>query len=359
MNAPRERPFAGRSVLVTGHTGFKGGWLSALLVELGATVTGLALPPEGARSFFTSVGLEGRVRSHLGDVRDRAGVERVVREAEPEVVFHLAAQPLVLRGYEEPAATFDTNVMGVVRVLDAVRACPSVRAVIVVTSDKCYENDESARPFVEGDRLGGSDPYSASKACAEIVASAYRASFLAGGRPRARLATARAGNVIGGGDHADLRIVPDVMRALFEGRELVVRSPDAVRPWQFVADTVHGYVALARALLSDEGDRFEGAWNFGPGAESLVSVRDLVARLRARSGLAQVRWDPSPSRPAEAHHLVLDAEKARRQLGVAPSVTLDEAIDRTVAWYLAERGATPDAMFARTLDDLRRAERPA
>lgn len=347
--------YAGRRVFVTGHTGFKGTWLSEWLLDLGAQVTGYALDPESRPNMFESVGLiggyakppdvRGTFRDMRGDVRDRESLSAALAEAEPEIIFHLAAQPLVRRSYSEPHLTLDTNVMGTVHLLEAVRSlCGAGRgpeAVVVVTSDKCYENPETGYGCTEADSLGGWDVYSASKACAEIVTSAYRRSFfLAPGSPR--LATARAGNVIGGGDWGVDRIVPDCARALIAGHAVEVRNPDAVRPWQHVLESLSGYLWLGARLWRAEvagGDPRRAdacAWNLGPGTESSRTVREVVELFLRAWGDGEWRLAPGAGdQPHEAGLLNLDASKAHDLLGWRPVWAVEEAVDATAGWYRA------------------------
>jgi CDP-glucose 4,6-dehydratase len=322
-----------KPVFVTGHTGFKGGWLATWLTEMGAHVSGYALPPQTPRSYFTACSLKDRVQSIIGDIRDDASLDRTLRTAKPEVVFHLAAQPLVRRSYREPVATFAANVIGTANLLEAVRGTPSVRAAIVVTSDKCYQNDEWLWGYRETDRLGGGDPYSASKACAEIVCAAYRHSFFENGRRHVSLATVRAGNVIGGGDWSEDRIVPDAIRAFERGVPLVVRNPASVRPWQHVFDALAGYLALAERLCAN-GAKYSGAWNFGPGDEAAATVSVLAdATVRCWGQGAGWRAERSGSAPHEDRWLRLDASKARALLGWRPRLDLEKAVELTVRWY--------------------------
>ena len=323
--------YAERRVFVTGHTGFKGAWLAEWLLTLGADVTGYALNAPTEPSLFSAVDLSARLKHVVADVRDRDRLVAEVQAAQPSVIFHLAAQPLVLLAYAEPHETFETNVMGTVNVLEAARACASVRAVVVVTSDKCYQNHEEDRPFRETDAMGGRDPYSASKGCAELVTAAYRDSFFAAG---AAVASARAGNVIGGGDWAADRIIPDSVRALAAGEPIVVRNPDAVRPWQHVLEPLAGYLRLG-ALMLHEGRRFEGAWNFGPTDQAGDhSVRWVVERFLGEWGTGSwVTADPNGPKPHEAHRLSLDSAKAREQLGWAPVWEAQTAVRRTASWY--------------------------
>jgi CDP-glucose 4,6-dehydratase len=325
----------GRRVLVTGHTGFKGSWLSAWLLDLGCEVHGIGLPPATKPSLFDLSRLGSRLGHNVGDIRLPDTADSIVRRTRPEIVFHLAAQSIVRRGLRQPAETFDTNVMGTVRLLEAVRREPAVRAVVVVTSDKCYEDAATGRAYRETDALGGRDPYSASKGCQEIVAHAYRWSYL-----RGRLATARAGNVIGGGDWAEDRVVPDAVRAIAAGQPLGLRNPRSVRPWQHVLDPLAGYLRLAEGLCA--GEPVEGAWNFGPADGGAVSVGELIERLHAVWG--QGSWRPVADREAgsEATVLRLDASRARERLGWEPKIGLDDAIRLTVEWYRSVLGNEAD-----------------
>jgi len=328
----------GRSVFLTGHTGFKGGWLATWLLSLGARVTGYALAPNTTPSYFARCGLAGRLSSRLGDVTDGAALEAALAVARPSVVLHLAAQPLVRRSYRQPAETFATNVLGTARLLDAVRRTPSVEAVVIVTSDKCYENRERSEGYREDEPLGGRDPYSASKAAAELVTAAYRRSFFARG---ARIATARAGNVIGGGDWAEDRLVPDVVRALAQGETVRVRNASAVRPWQHVLEPLGGYLLLAERLV--ESEAYATAFNFGPRDDDAVPVATLVELMLGLWG--EGRWEAvtEAEAPHEAGLLRLDWTRARERLGWRPVLTLKEAAELTVTWYRAAVAATPSA----------------
>ena len=311
--------WSGRRVLVTGHTGFKGGWMALWLASLGAEVTGFAAAPSTSPSLFELAGVGDDVRSVIGDVRDREAVTAAYREADPSVVLHLAAQPLVRASYEDPVATYEINVMGTVNVLEAARTVGGdVQSIVVVTSDKCYLNREWEWGYREDEQLGGHDPYSSSKAGAEIVAAAYRDSY---GLP---IATGRAGNVIGGGDFSADRLVPDAMRAVAAGEPLRLRNPDAIRPWQHVLCSLHGY-----GLLAERGER--GPWNFGPSEEEARPVRWVAERLG-------VAWESQPGEhPHEAHFLKLDSSKARTRLGWTPRWDLARGLDATADWYAAHR----------------------
>jgi CDP-glucose 4,6-dehydratase len=326
--------YAGRTVFVTGHTGFKGAWLTEWLRTLGADVTGYALDPPTLPNLFDALELGTRVRHVVADVRHQDRLAAEVQAAQPSVIFHLAAQAVVRRAYAEPRETFATNVMGTVNVLEAARACPSVRAVVIVTSDKCYQNHESGAAFRETDSMGGRDPYSASKGCAELVTAAYRESFFAGGAEGVTVATVRAGNVIGGGDWAADRIIPDCVRALAAGEPIVVRNPDAVRPWQHVLEPLSGYLWLAAGMLRD-GPRYQGAWNFGPtDGDDARSVRWVVERFLEEwgSGSWTTPADAGPQ-PHEAHALRLDSSKAREQLDWSPAWDAQTAVRQTASWY--------------------------
>jgi CDP-glucose 4,6-dehydratase len=329
--------WAGRRVLLTGHTGFKGAWTALWLQALGARVSGLAPGPPTQPSLYelARVGA-GMAQEHAIDVRDAEGVRAALREERPEVVLHLAAQPMVRRSLRDPATTYAVNVLGTVNVLEAVRLEPSeVRAVVVVTSDKCYENPEDgAHRFVEGDPLGGSDPYSSSKACAELVTAAYRRSFFFA-EDAPRLASARAGNVIGGGDWGEDRLIGDIVRAVRAGETVKLRNPDAVRPWQHVLNPLSGYLLLAQELWRSPAAA--QAWNFGPRDADARTVRWIVERLETLwAGALQWELDGSEN-PPEAGHLALDSGKAERDLGWRAEWDLGEALERIVAWHEAER----------------------
>jgi CDP-glucose 4,6-dehydratase len=331
----------GRRVLVTGHTGFKGTWLCAWLVRLGARVTGLALPPGPAHVLFERAGLEGRIRSCFGDLRDPDVVRNALRTVAPEVVLHLAAQALVLEGLRDPAGTFATNALGTVHLLEAIRATPTVRVAVIVTSDKCYRDGDE--PCVEEDPLGGADPYSASKACAELVTAAWRSSFFAVER-RVGLATARAGNVIGGGDFAADRLLPDLVRAVEAGRTPVLRNPGAVRPWQHVLDALSGYLALAEALARDPAAHAR-SWNFGPLRAPSWTVAE-VAEL-ALQELGGGTWRAAePGATAEAPTLRLCSMRARQRLGWAPRLDTATAVRWTIEGYRALGAGEPDWLAA-------------
>lgn len=340
MSAPfDEDTFRGRQVLVTGHTGFKGSWLTVWLNELGARVTGFSLPPPTRPSNFEAARLRDRLAGHFeADIRDSDAVRVALVEARPEVIFHLAAQALVRPSYTAPRETFEVNVIGTASLLDAVRELGRPCVVVVVTSDKCYENREQVWGYREGDPVGGFDPYSASKGAAEVLVAAYRRSFFHPDRVRqhrVKLATARAGNVIGGGDWGRDRIVTDMVQFLSQGRSVPVRSPGAVRPWQHVLEPLAGYLRLAAAMLASDDPRWYGAWNFGPRPDDETTVRALVERFCAAWGDGRWHDASQPDQPHEAAVLRLAIDKAVAELGWRPRWGLDRAIEHTAAWYRA------------------------
>jgi CDP-glucose 4,6-dehydratase len=342
--------WAGRRVFLTGHTGFKGAWMSLLLRSLGAEVCGFALPPEHDQGLFAVGRVEKDVRHIIGDVRDLPALARAVKDARPDVVIHMAAQSLVRLSYADPVRTFETNVMGTANLLEAVRHCPEVRAVLVVTSDKCYENLDWAMAYRETDQLGGRDPYSSSKACAEIVTSAYRTSFFAKSGQTA-VATVRAGNVFGGGDWATDRLIPDAMRAFGDGKTLSIRNPHAVRPWQHVFDVVLAYLELAQLLVRD-GQAYAEAWNIGPSIDHEVPVSVIVNHVTRRWGDKAGWAQDSGLHPHESKFLRLDCSKAYARFGWRSRISLEQGLDLTVAWYRAAhaRGADLRAFSLRQLE---------
>ncbi|MEF9977291.1 MAG: CDP-glucose 4,6-dehydratase [Thermomonas sp.] len=338
--------YAGKRVLVTGHTGFKGSWLVLWLRAMGAEVSGLALDPDTEPSHWGLLG-QSDVSDHRVDLRDAGDVRKVMAAVRPQIVFHLAAQPLVRRSYQDPVGTFSSNVMGLVNLLEAIRTSPHVRVLVNVTTDKVYAEQSSADAYCEGDPLGGHDPYSSSKACAELVSECYGKSFFGTTGLDVRIASARAGNVIGGGDWAEDRLVPDLIRAAASGQRLQVRNPTAIRPWQHVLEPLSGYLRLAERLANDPA--LCGAWNFGPGAGGEVTVGSLVEKMAGHWRAITIERD-GDTHPHEAATLRLDAGKAAERLGWRPVWTLDETVARTASWYRAfnegGRVATADDLAA-------------
>jgi CDP-glucose 4,6-dehydratase len=338
----------GKRVFLTGHTGFMGGWLTLWLHRLGARVTGVALPPSTQPSLFERAKVTEVVESHFCDIRDVAALATLVREAEPEIVLHLAAQPLVRASYHLPLETFATNIMGTAHLLDALRGLDSVRVAVTVTTDKVYRNLEWPYPYREDDALGGHDPYSASKAASEIVVASYRDAFLS--EQGVTVATVRAGNVIGGGDWSEDRLIPDAVRAWGGGKPLVIRRPQAFRPWQHVLEPLAGYLMLAEKLWHQSD--LAGAYNFGPETHQAATVREVVELARAAYGQGEVLWGDGTEGPHEAGWLALEIAKARVALGVTPRWALPEAVSRTMNWYrrLAE-GADARALCETDIAD--------
>jgi CDP-glucose 4,6-dehydratase len=331
--------FEGKTVLVTGHTGFKGSWLSIWLRELGAGVIGYALEPYTEKDNFVLAGVGSKIRSHIGDIRDYDKVKKIFDEYHPEIVFHMAAQPLVRLSYQRPKLTYDTNVGGTVNLLECCRLTDSVRVIINVTSDKCYENKEWVWGYRENDPVGGYDPYSSSKGCSEIITSAYRNSYFNVSEDRQRntsISSVRAGNVIGGGDWREDRLVPDCIRALRNNETIGIRSPKSVRPWQYVLEPLGGYLLLASRMY-ENGERYSGAWNFGPDYRANITVEELVRGLIRYWGNGQ--YEDLSKRlahePYEAKSLVLDISKAINLLNWRPTLAVNEAIKYAVSWYRA------------------------
>jgi CDP-glucose 4,6-dehydratase len=345
----RFEPLRGRRVLVTGHTGFKGPWLSLMLRHLGADVWGFALEPPTEPSMFDVASVATMMQSRIGDVRDADALSAVFAESRPELVVHLAAQSLVRESYRRPIQTYETNVIGTAQVLEACRTSQATRAVLVVTSDKCYEEQIETTGYRESDRLGGRDPYSSSKACTELVASAYGRSFFDGG-PTA-VASARAGNVIGGGDWAAERLIPDIARAISLGRPVEIRNPGAIRPWQHVLEPLRGYLMLSCDLLSAEAGGYWGAWNFGPGRSNEQPVSSVVTSFIEAWGEGSWIDVSGDTQPHEAPVLRLDSSKALRTLGWAPSLDLDAALRLTAEWYGAF-AEDPKGMLGFTLGQI-------
>ena len=328
--------YRGKRVLVTGHTGFKGSWLSLWLKQLGAEVVGMSLAPESLPNHWHLLGFESTVQHHELDIRQFSEVASVFNATQPDMVFHLAAQPLVRRSYRYPLETWATNVMGTANVLEACRQTRSVRAILAVTTDKCYENQEWSWGYRENDRLGGHDPYSASKAGSELVAASYRRAFFhTDGAPL--LATARAGNVIGGGDWSEDRLIPDLVRAMGSQQSLEIRSPNATRPWQHVLESLSGYLLLGQKLI--EGNKnFDGVWNFGPERSGNRTVADVLSRLQTH--WPEMQWHQTAApQPHEANLLYLDSAKAHAQLDWQPLWSLDTALEKTAVWYRTFQGS--------------------
>lgn len=330
---PSKTFWTGKKVLLTGHSGFKGGWLSLWLHRLGAVVTGVSLPPATTPNLFSLAGLSELVDSHFVDITNAEPLSELVKKAAPDIVFHLAAQPLVRVSYREPLQTFAANVMGTAHVLDALRGLFSVKVAVIVTTDKVYRNEEWPYPYRENDPLGGHDPYSASKAAAEIVTASYRDAFL--GKQGVAIATARAGNVIGGGDWSEDRLLPDAVRAWASGRPLAVRYPMAIRPWQHVLEPLADYLILVENLWSTP--QLAGAFNFGPDTGTVATVREVVEHARKSFGRGKVLWDNSKEQLHEAGRLALEISKARNLLGIVPRWSLGEAINRTMNWYSRQK----------------------
>jgi CDP-glucose 4,6-dehydratase len=329
MVNPNPDFWRGRRVLLTGHTGFKGSWLALWLTRLGAQVTGVALPPATTPALFERAGVARDLAHHEVDIRDVQAVRTAVQAARPEVVLHLAAQALVRPSYRAPLETWSTNVMGTAHVLDALRGDPDVRVAVVVTTDKVYRNREWAWPYREDDALGGHDPYSASKAAAELAIASYRDAFLA--EQGVAVASARAGNVIGGGDWSEDRLLPDAVRAFGTGQTLQIRRPDAVRPWQHVLEPLAGYLVLAERLW--EQPALAGAWNFGPATDAAATVRTVVDLARQAYGLGEVLYGDGHAGPHEAGLLALDISRARQSLGLTPRWDLARSVARSMDWY--------------------------
>lgn len=348
QSMPDQAFWKNRAVFLTGHTGFKGGWIAHWLSELGANVHGFSLQSPTTPNFFTATKLVDRISaSVIGDIRNSDKLTAALKRAEPEIVIHMAAQPLVRESYKTPVETFAANVMGTVNLLEVARQTNSVQAIITITTDKCYENQEWLWPYRENDRLGGHDPYSASKACAELVVAAYRKSFLADSG--VQVATVRAGNVIGGGDWAEDRLIPDFLRALETGETLKIRSPNAIRPWQHVLEPLSGYLMLAEKLAT-RGDAYAEAWNFGPGEEDVKPVAWIVDHLCSLQPNA--KWKVEAGHQVhEAGMLKLDSAKAKAHLGWSPRWSLETALTKTMEWYQAWRAGAD--MVAVTTQQIR------
>jgi len=330
----------GKRVFLTGHTGFKGGWLVLWLSSMGAKVTGYAMAPNTTPNLFELAKVESDLeQSHVADIRDLEELQKAMADARPEIVIHMAAQPLVRYSYSNPVETYAINVMGTVHVLESIRALDCVRAAVIVTTDKCYENKEWAWGYRESEPMGGHDPYSNSKGCAELVTSAYRQSYFSPekfNQHQVAIATARAGNVIGGGDWSDDRLIPDAIKAFETNKALVIRNPLATRPWQHVLEPLSGYLVLAQSLYQ-HGAKFDGAWNFGPRDEDARSVQEVVNLLIKDWGSAATWTQDQSEQPHEAHSLKLDCSKARQYLNWVPRWNLEQAIEKITQWHQAHQ----------------------
>lgn len=321
--------WSGKRVLLTGHTGFKGGWLALWLQELGAEVAGISLPPTTSPNLFDTANIKDGISSHFCDIRKAEDLSKLVNAIDPQIVFHLAAQPLVRASYQKPLETFDTNVMGTANLLDALRSCKAVKVAVIVTTDKVYRNNEWLWPYREEDSLGGHDPYSASKAASELIISSYRDAFLAD--QGISIASARAGNVIGGGDWSEDRLLPDAIRAWQKGHVLEVRRPEAIRPWQHVLEPLSGYLKLAKKLWREPS--LAGAYNFGPETSEAATVQNVIELARKFYDDAEILYGDGTLGPHEAGWLALEVAKARTILGIKPKWGLEESIQRTMSWY--------------------------
>lgn len=326
--------FKGKKVLITGDTGFKGSWLSIWLHELGADVYGYALPAKNPQDNFIKTNLGKVIHHHDGDVRNGDALTKFFQNSKPDIAFHLAAQALVLPSYADPVETFHTNVLGTVNFFEAVRKTSSIKIALNVTSDKCYQNNEWVWGYRENDPMGGNDPYSASKGCSELVTNSYMKSFFTSSD--CLIASARAGNVIGGGDWAEHRIIPDVFRAYFSNQDLVIRNPNATRPWQFVLEPIFGYLKLAQTLY-EKGQSFSGGWNFGPVSGKDYSVSDVIKTIKMNIPDLKYKPDQSENKPHEAKLLKLDISKALTHLNWRPLLNFEETIEYTVEGYLAQK----------------------
>jgi CDP-glucose 4,6-dehydratase len=340
--------FRGKKVLVTGDTGFKGSWLCLWLTELGAEVCGYALPPKKKEDNFSKTNLNKVIHHYDGDIRNRELLTKTFHEVKPEIAFHLAAQALVLPSYTNPVETFETNVMGTVNFFEAVRQTPSMRVAINVTSDKCYQNNEWIWGYRENDPMGGNDPYSASKGCSELITHSYSKSFFSSGE--CLIASARAGNVIGGGDWADHRIIPDIFRSYYSNQDLIVRHPNATRPWQFVLEPIFGYLKLSQTLF-ERGISFSGGWNFGPIAVKDYSVADVIQDIQKKVPGLKYKRDENSNKVHEAKLLKLDISKALTQLDWKPLLNFSETIQYTVEGYLSEEKS--DNLYQKRADQIK------
>lgn len=320
-----------KNVFLTGHTGFKGSWLSLILSELGANVCGYALPPHTQPNLYSQLNIDSVVNSTIADIRNRTVLKKTLLSSQPEIVIHMAAQPLVISGYKDPIETYDVNVMGTASLLDAARSCGSIKALLVITTDKCYQNNENNHSaFIESDPMGGLDPYSSSKACCELLTHAFHHSYFE--HQNIGVATARAGNVVGGGDWASHRLIPDLIRSIQKKDKIKIRYPHAVRPWQHVLDALNGYILLTQALYQFP-QKYSGSWNFGPGIQSVATVSDVINFLH--SEISDVAIDYNKTQYHEASFLALDSSKAQQELGWQAQWDLPQTLKKVANWYLA------------------------
>jgi CDP-glucose 4,6-dehydratase len=354
VSLPSNTFWSKKRVLVTGHTGFKGSWLCHWLLKMNSEVTGIALETEQEKNLFNLLKLDSRVDSHISDLRNQSQTSQLVRNVDPEIVFHLAAQPLVREGYRTPVETFSTNILGTVHLLDAIRHAPSVKAVVVVTTDKVYKDQNWFHPYRESDRLGGHDPYSASKAACELIVDSYRQSFL--DSAGIKIATVRAGNVLGGGDWAAERLVPDLLRAWSSRQSLTIRNPSAVRPWQHVLEPLCGYLSIAEQLHTNQNAN--GAFNIGPECSDQISVLSLIQKFQLALGFGEFSVENDNLGMHETDLLFLDNSKAKNTLGIKPRWTIEQAIRRTAEWHkkldageLASQLCSDDIAFYETCDE--------
>lgn len=342
-----------KKVIIVGHTGFKGSWLSIWLKELGADILGISLKPKNPRDNFCVSGLHSKIKTAYQDIRNFEKIDGLFKKFGPEIIFHLAAQALVGKAYENPKGTFETNAMGTLNVLEAIRNCKTVRSAVLITSDKCYQNVEQILGYKEGDRLGGEDPYSASKGCAEMIIHSYLKCYFNNGTPL--IASGRAGNVIGGGDWSENRIVPDCFRSLFSKRPILIRNPHATRPWQFVLEPLRGYMTLAKNLYRGQ-KKLSGCWNFGPPLEQVHTVRDVTDSLIKNWGSGEIKVEKKRSFH-ESNLLQLDCTKARQELGWQTVLTLPESIRLTTEWYKRLHGNTRRNMYDFCVQQIKKYER--
>ena len=320
-----------KRVFLTGHTGFKGSWLSLWLHSLGATVKGYALEPPTSPSLFNEANIGNLIESEIGDIRDLSKLQKSMIDFKPDILIHMAAQPLVRYSYDAPIETYEVNVIGTVKVLQAARSCANLQAIVNITTDKCYENDGRTQGYKEDDPMGGYDPYSSSKGCAELVTSAYRRSFLQ--KQGTALASVRAGNVIGGGDWADDRLIPDILKSFAKGEPVIIRNPKATRPWQHVLEPLSGYLILAQKLYNN-GEQYAQSWNFGPNEDDVKPVEWILDKMIQKWQTSSWQLDKNPQ-PHEANFLKLDISKAKQQLNWQPKWTLEQSLDKIIIWHQA------------------------